>query len=85
MHGVIINYRLGKHTQKGNYMVIRPEGVTSKEEAVKLIGKSAIWKTPAGREIKGKVTAAHGRNGSVRAIFEVGMPGQSVATKVEIK
>jgi len=85
MHGVIVNYRLGKHTQKGNYVVVKPEGVASKEEAQKIVGKTAIWKTPAGRELKGKVTAPHGRNGSVRVLFEVGIPGQAVSTKVELK
>lgn len=85
MQGVIVNYRLGKHTQTGNYMVIRPEGVASKDEAAKLVGKSAVWKSPAGKELKGKITSAHGNTGAVRALFETGMPGQSVTTKVDIK
>ncbi len=85
MHGTIVNYRLSKHTQTGNYMVVLPEGVKDRASAEKLIGKSASWKSPAGKEIKGKITGAHGRSGAVKILFEKGMPGQSLAGKVEIK
>ena len=66
-------------------MIVKPENVSNKEGAVKLIGKQVVWKSPAGKEIKGKVAKEHGRNGFVRVIFETGMPGQSIATEVEIK
>ncbi|MBS3109167.1 50S ribosomal protein L35ae [Candidatus Woesearchaeota archaeon] len=87
MKGVIVNFRGGKHTQTNNQMVVLPEGVTSKDKAVSLIGKSAVW-TSAGKnkkDIKGKITNVHGRNGAVRVVFEKGMPGQSVGQRVEIK
>jgi len=44
-----------------------------------------IWTSSANKQIKGKVSGAHGNKGVVRAIFEKGLPGQAVTTKVEIK
>ena len=39
-----------------------------------------------GKEIKGKVSALHGRTGSVRVIFsEAGLPGQALGQKVKIE
>ena len=68
-------------------MVMQPEGITTKEKAASLIGKSAIWTTDGKtkKEIKGKITNVHGRNGAVRILFEKGMPGQSVGKKIDIK
>ena len=85
MEGIIKNFRRGMHTQKTNHMIVYLSSVDNKEKASKLVGKSAVWKSPAGKEITGKVAAAHGNNGALRVIFEKGMPGQSVGTKVEIK
>jgi len=85
MKGVIVNFRGGRHTQINNQMIIQVNGVDSIEKAKKLINKSVIWKTPTGKEIKGKISNAHGNKGVVRAIFEKGMPGQAVGKKVEVK
>ncbi len=85
MQGTIANFRIGRHTQKPNQMIVKPEGVSNKDKAVELIGKEVIWKSPAGKQIKGKVAKEHGRNGFVRVLFEKGMPGQAIGTKVEIK
>ena len=84
MEGKIVNYRLSKHTQKNNYMVILPDKCDKKEKAEKLVGKTVTWASPKGTEIKGKITAAHGGKGAVRVLFERGMPGQSLGTKVKI-
>jgi large subunit ribosomal protein L35Ae len=84
MHGTIVNFRLGKHTQRSNYMVIKLEGISTKKDAEKTIGKTAVWKTETGKEIKGKITSPHGNTGAVRVLFEKGMPGQSVAGKIEV-
>lgn len=85
MEGVISNFRRSRHAQKGSHMIIKVSGVDNKEKALGLIGKEVSWKSPAGKEIKGKIVKEHGRNGFVRAIFETGMPGQSVGSKVEVK
>ena len=65
-------------------MILKVSGLDSKEKAIAIIGKATSWKSPAGKEIKGKVSAAHGNNGSVRVIFETGMPGQALGMKVSI-
>lgn len=60
-------------------------GTQNREEASKFVGKEIIWKSPAGKEIKGKISSAHGNKGLVRAIFEKGLPGQARNDEVEIK
>lgn len=84
MEGVISNFRRSKHTTSGNHLIIVVKGVDSKEKALKLVGKKVVWKTQTGKEIKGIIKASHGAKGAVRAIFESGMPGQSISTKVSI-
>ena len=66
-------------------MIVNVPSVTSREKAKALVGKETVWTSPAGKEIKGKVASAHGNKGNLRIIFEKGMPGQSLATKVEVK
>ena len=56
---------------------------SNKEEATALVGKTVTWKSPAGKEIKGEIRAAHGNKGAVRVLFETGMPGQAVGSTVE--
>ena len=85
MNGVISNFRSSRHKQKDNQMVVHPENCDSKAKAEKLIGKIVVWTSPAKKEIKGKITFAHGNKGAVRVLFEKGMPGQSVGSKVRIE
>lgn len=81
----VIQFRRGRHTIHERHMLIEIEGVDSKEKAHKYIEKEISWKSPTGKIIKGKITATHGNKGIVRAIFERGLPGQSVTTLVEVK
>jgi large subunit ribosomal protein L35Ae len=85
MEGVIKNFRRGRTTQKTSHMIIYLDEKGSRETASKLVGKPVVWKSPAGKEINGKVASAHGNKGAVRVIFDTGMPGQSLGSKVEIK
>jgi large subunit ribosomal protein L35Ae len=87
MEGTITSFRGSVRVKSKNQMLIEVKGVDSKEKAEKLVGKIITWSTPGkkGNEIKGKISAVHGRNGVVRAIFEKGMPGQSLGTKVKIE
>ena len=85
MKGTIVNFRLSRHVQKNNHMIIEVEGIAKREKAEPLVGKEVVWKSPAGKEIKGKVASAHGNKGKIRVIFEKGMPGQSLTGKVEVK
>lgn len=83
--GKVIQFRRGKRTIHERHFLIEIEGVKNKKDAEKFVGKSVDWKSPAGKIIKGKISGVHGNNGVVRAIFEKGLPGQAITTKVEIK
>jgi large subunit ribosomal protein L35Ae len=84
MKGTIVNFRGGRHTKSENQMIVVVEGVDSKEKASKLVGKKAVWKSPAGKEITGEIKLSHGNKGALRVHFEKGMPGQSVGTSVTV-
>jgi large subunit ribosomal protein L35Ae len=84
VNGKVIQFRRGRKTITERHFLIEIEGVSKKEEAQKFVGKGVSWKSPAGKEINGKIAATHGNKGVVRAIFERGLPGQAITTKVEI-
>ena len=85
MEGVIKNFRRGRTTQKTNHMISYLDESDNREKASELVGKEVVWKSPKGKEINGKVASAHGNKGAIRVIFEKGLPGQSLGTKIEIK
>ena len=85
MEGIIANFKMSRHVQKGNHMVVKVKGIDKKENAAELVGKAVVWTSPAKKEIKGNVASAHGNKGAVRVIFEKGMPGQAIGTKVSIQ
>ena len=78
-----MHFRQGRHHQNTKQMIIY--AADNVEDAEKLIGKTVTWTSPAGKELKGQISALHGRKGNVRAIFsEAGLPGQSLGQKVSI-
>jgi len=83
--GKVVQFRRGKKTVHERHFLIEVEGTSTRKDAAKFVGKEVIWKSSAGKIIKGKVSSAHGNKGLVRAIFEKGLPGQAVTTGVEIK
>ena len=83
--GKVIQFRRGRHTIHERHFLIELEGSKSRKDAEKFVDKEVTWKSPAGKIIKGKIAAPHGNKGVVRAIFEKGLPGQALTTKVEIK
>jgi large subunit ribosomal protein L35Ae len=85
MEGTIVNFRQGRHTQTTNQMVIEVASIDSREKAAKLVGKKVTFTTPAGKKIVGEVRSAHGNSGAIRALFEKGLPGQSLTKKVSIE
>jgi len=85
MQGTIVNFRRGRHTQTTNQMIIVVNSIDNKEKASKLVGKKVIWKSPAGKEINGEIRSAHGNKGALRVLFEKGMPGQAISTKLTIQ
>ena len=82
--GKVIQFRIGRHKIHEKHFILDVDA-KDKVEATKLVGKEVIWKSPAGKIIKGKIAASHGNKGAVRAIFEIGLPGQAVGTEVEVK
>jgi len=82
----VIQFRRGRKTYTPRHFLIEIEGVNSREEAEKFVGRKLTWKSPGKNKklITGKISSAHGRNGVVRAIFEKGLPGQAIGTGVEI-
>ncbi len=84
MKGIISSYRRSRHSTKGNHAILIVDGIKSKAEAEKLKGKEVEYNTSGKKQIKGKISAAHGNKGALRAIFERGLPGQALGDKVEI-
>ena len=84
MKGKVIQFRRGRHTIHKRHFII-DVGAKSIEEAKKFVGKEVSWKSSSGKILKGKISAAHGNKGLVRAIFEKGLPGQALTQDVEVK
>lgn len=84
MKGIVVQFRRSRKRIKERHFLL-DLGFKNREEAKKAEGKEVVWKSPAGKEIKGKISSAHGNKGIVRAIFEKGLPGQAVTTEVEVK
>lgn len=82
--GKIVQFRRGRKTVTEKHFLIEVSGVSDREKAEKLVGKEVVWSSPAGKKIVGKISGAHGNKGVVRAIFEKGLPGQAITTKVEV-
>lgn len=87
MEGIIIQFRRGRAHYKPRHFLIEVESIKSRENATKLVGKEIIWTSDGKKATKiiGKIAAPHGNKGVLRAIFERGLPGQAIGTKVEIK
>jgi len=84
MNGTIMSYRRARRTQTTNQILVKPEGVSKKEETTKLMGKKVVWTTKSGKKMAGTISKPHGRNGVVVARFLKGIPGQAIGTKIEI-
>ncbi len=79
-----MNFRRGKHHTNPYQMILKVADTPG--EATKSIGKTATWTSPAGKQLKGKITALHGRKGCVRTHFhEGGLPGQALGQKVKVE
>jgi len=84
MEATVMHFRQGRHHQNTKQMILKVADTA--EEAEKTIGNMVTWTSPAGKEIKGKISALHGKNGAVRTIFaEAGLPGQSIGKKIKVE
>ncbi|MFX1453011.1 MAG: 50S ribosomal protein L35ae [Promethearchaeota archaeon] len=85
MEGTIANYKRGRHTVHPKHCIIVFPEIKTRKAANKFIGRTVIWTTPTGKELKGRISRAHGNSGAVRAHFkEAGVPGQALGQKVKI-
>ena len=85
MEGVISNYRRGRHTVHLKHCILVFPKITTRKEANKLIGRTVVWISPTGKELKGIISRAHGKKGAVRAHFKkAGVPGQALGKNVKI-
>ena len=66
-------------------MILQVPDVDNKDKASKLIGKKVVWKTSAGKQMVGQITNIHGNSGALRVRFDIGLPGQSIGTKVVVE
>jgi len=83
MKGTVVQFRRRNRTVTEKHFLLN-FGSKNRAEASKLIGNSVVWTSPAGKKISGKIAAPHGSKGLVRAIFEKGLPGQSLTTEIEM-
>ena len=82
MKGIIINYRMSRHRIYPNQIIVKFEGIESKESAIKLLGKNVIWVSPGKKIFIGKIVDTHGNKGNVRVRFNRGIPGQAIGDLV---
>ena len=84
MEATIVNYRMGRHRQYNNQMIIQVENIDKREKAKHLIGKRVLWLSPTKKELTGVIKKEHGNNGALRVIFDKGLPGQALGTNIAI-
>lgn len=86
MKGFVVNYRGSLRVKNLRQMIVKAEGINSKEDTKKIVGKKVVWTSPAGKKLEGKVMQAHGNKGAVRVLFEEkSLPGQAIGQKVDIE
>ena len=85
MEGQIVSFRRSRRVVSGSQIIVNAATIDSRIKAESLIGKKVVWETPAKKVVSGKVSGTHGRNGSMKVLFEQGMPGQSIGNKVKIE
>ncbi|MBY9017841.1 MAG: 50S ribosomal protein L35ae [Candidatus Lokiarchaeota archaeon] len=85
MEGAISNYKRGRHTVHPKHCILEFPTIKTRKEANKLVGRTVLWVSPTGKDMKGTITRAHGNSGAVRAHFKkAGLPGQALGTKIKI-
>lgn len=80
---MIVQFRRGRHTVHERHYLL-DLGFDKREDAKKMAGKTVVWTSPGGKQIKGEISDAHGTKGLVRAIFEKGLPGQAITTEIQL-
>ncbi len=84
--GRVANYRRARRHIKPKFCILQFSGIETRQDAGRLlVGKTVAWKSPTGKQMRGKITKPHGKNGAVRAHFKkAGLPGQALGDKITI-
>ena len=82
--GLIVGYRRGTNTQYENQVLIRVDGVRSRDEASRLIGWKVLFRDSKGNVYRGKIVHVHGNGGVVVAVFKPNLPGQAIGGNVYV-
>jgi large subunit ribosomal protein L35Ae len=85
MKGNVVQFRRGNRTVTEKHFIL-DFGTKNRTEAAKLVGNEVCWTSPGKlkKKIVGKISSPHGNKGLVRAIFERGLPGQALATEIDM-
>ena len=85
MEGVFSNYKGGRHTIHHKHSILVFPNIKTRKDANRLIGRTVVWISPTGKELRGVISRAHGNHGAVRAHFKkAGLPGQALGKQVKI-
>jgi large subunit ribosomal protein L35Ae len=78
----IVSFRRGRKTQNVLQAILKIDGVSTRTDAGKYIGKK-VEVTFSKNFIRGVITRVHGDNGRVVARFRRGLPGQALLKQVK--
>lgn len=87
MMGRILNYRRSRHRTYARQYIAVAEGISTRDDAAKLVGKKVVWSSSGKhpKTILGTIAAVHGNKGAIRVAMKRGLPGQAIGSKIEIK
>ena len=78
----MVHFRGSRDIKTGNHIILQIDSFETRDKAKSLVGKKVTWSVAGKKKtvISGKIAAAHGNSGAVRAIFERGLPGQALGS-----
>ena len=90
--GIFCGYRRAKNKQNNNQVLVRIDGVNSKDEAAFYMGKVVRFECvnvakdgiETNKRKEGKVIGTHGNNGVVRVKFQKNLHGQAIGSAVKV-
>ena len=82
--GVFVSYRCGKRTQRNKQILIRIEGVNSRSEAARFIGRKSAWERKTGKKDTWQSRGHTCEKGFIRVSLKKGLPGQVLGSQITI-
>ena len=85
---IFAGFRRGRHdTKNNNQALLKIEGLNDRKEAQYYLGKRVvyIYKNKSGfQSIWGRISAQHGNNGTVKAIFNTRLPPRAIGCTIRV-